>query len=52
MGNPPSLEVGLRYNERATLPGAQTVRPAVAKAGEWFASRLTLTGRFLLVGSR
>ena len=38
------LEVGLRYNEKANAPGAQTDRPGQAPAGESCAWRLILTG--------
>jgi hypothetical protein len=36
---------GLRYNEKANVPGAQTDHPEQAAAGEVFAWRLSLTGR-------
>src|SRR5205823_5765825 len=37
---------GLRYNEKAKVPDAQTDRPGQAPAGEGCAWRLTLTGHF------
>jgi hypothetical protein len=38
----------LRYNEKTIAAGAQTERPALARAGEDFAWRQELTGRFFL----
>jgi len=41
------IAVGLRYTGRAAVPGAQTERPGRGRAGEGFAWRQDLTGRFV-----